>query len=197
MFKEGAWQSMEPMDQGMVLGLLVGAVLALAMWQLPWIAVGVVFGIVIGHVVGRRRKRQSPRLRAQSSSPLHQIDPYGNETPAQRAERLRGGVDEELSAALKALREAWRQYSEEQARRPAERVPTGDERFLAEFGVERGRKFIAANRALHMEAGRVPDPGGPLLGEYNDALKAWADSHPEVDRAELNLIINRLLWEHR
>ncbi|WP_156929997.1 hypothetical protein [Arthrobacter sp. 35/47] len=62
MFKEGAWQSLEPMDQGMVLGLLGGAVLALAMWQLPWIAVGVVFGIVIGHVVGRRRKRQSPRL---------------------------------------------------------------------------------------------------------------------------------------
>lgn len=76
-------------------------------------------------------------------------------------------------------------------------MPSGDERFLTEFGPERGYELLAAIRTLHAEAGSVPDPGGPLLGGYYDALKAWADTHPEVERAELNLIIDRLLWEHR
>lgn len=181
----------------MVLGMLVGAVLALLMWQLHWIALGVGTGIAIGHLVDRRRKRHNVGVQALNDDPLRDMDPYKEETPECRIERLRGGVDEELSAALKALREAWRQYREDPARKAGEQVMTGDERFLAEYGAERGQKFIAVSRALHKEAQSVPDPGGPLLGEYNDALKAWADTHPEVDRAELNLIIDRLLWEHR
>jgi hypothetical protein len=51
-------------------------------------------------------------------------------------------------------------------------------------------------RALEAEAFAIPDPGGPLLGVYADALQAWADSHPEVDRFELNLIITRELRAH-
>ncbi|MHA7239581.1 hypothetical protein [Arthrobacter sp. TMS1-12-1] len=50
--------------------------------------------------------------------------------------------------------------------------------------------------ALLAEARAIPDAGGPLA-EYNDALQAWADSHPEVDRGELTLIIIRQLREHR
>ena len=196
MFKEGALRSLDPVDQGMVFGLLVGSLLTLLMRQLPWIAVGVVFGIGIGHLIGRRN-RHNVGEHALNSDPLPNMDPYKEETPEHRVERLRGGVDKELSAALKAHREAWRQYREDPARKAGEQVPTGDERFLEEFGTERGQKFIAASGALNKEAQSVPDPGGPLLGEYYDALKAWADTHPEVDRAELNLIISRLLWEHR
>jgi hypothetical protein len=54
----------------------------------------------------------------------------------------------------------------------------------------------AQHEALWAEAAAIPDPGGPLLGAYADALRAWADSHPEVDRFELNLIITRELRAH-
>lgn len=43
----------------------------------------------------------------------------------------------------------------------------------------------------------IPDPGGLLLEGYYDALKAWANTHPEVDRDFLQTIIQRQLWEHR
>lgn len=52
-------------------------------------------------------------------------------------------------------------------------MPSGDERFLAEIGSERGQQLLAAVRALHAEAQRVPDPAGPL-GNYADALADWA-----------------------
>lgn len=184
------------MDKGMVLGVLAGAVLALLMWQLSWIAVGVVLDIGVGHMNGRRPVRHKAGQHGLNGAPLPHPDTHPEETPERRVERLRGGVDEELSAALRSHREAWRQYREDPVRKAGEQVPTGDERFLAEFGADRGQKFIAVSRALHKEAGSVPGPGGPLLGEYYDALRAWADTHPEVDRAELNLIIDRLLWEH-
>jgi hypothetical protein len=196
-FKEGAWRSLDPVDQGMVLGVLAGAVLALLMRRLTWIALGVAFGIAIGYLIDRRQERHGSDEQTLNSDPLPDKNPYEEETPEDRLERLRGGVDEELSAALKAHREAWRQYREDPARKAGGQAPTGDERFLAEFGAERGQHYIAVSRALNKEARSVPDPGGPLLGDYNDALEAWADSHPEIDRAELNVIINRLLWEHR
>lgn len=76
-------------------------------------------------------------------------------------------------------------------------APPRNEQFLTEFRAGQGQKPVSAGRTLQEEARSVPDPGGPLLGAYYDALKAWADTHPEVDRAELDRIIDRLLWEHR
>ncbi len=194
MFKEDAWRSLEPLEKGLVLGVLAGTVLALLTWQISWIAVGVSLGTGIGHITGRR-------LRMQRKTGHHAQDedsvPFPVETIEHRAERLREGVDEELSAAMRGLREAWHDYKYDPARHSGEPVPSGDERFITEFGPEGGYELLAAIRTLHAEAGSIPDPCGPLLGGYYDALKAWADTHPEVDRAELNLIIDRLLWEHR
>ncbi|UNK46916.1 hypothetical protein [Arthrobacter sulfonylureivorans] len=105
-------------------------------------------------------------------------------------------VDDELSAALRAYREAWHDYTHDPARRRGESVPSGDERFLAEIGAERGQQLLAAVRALRAEAQRVPDPGGPL-GSYADALADWAATHPEVDRSEMRRITRELLWAQR
>lgn len=105
-------------------------------------------------------------------------------------------VDDELSAALRAYREAWRDYTHDPARRRGAPVPSGDERFLGEIGAERGQQLLAAVRALHVEAQRVPDPGGPL-GNYADALADWAAAHPEVDPSEMRRITRELLWGHR
>ena len=52
-------------------------------------------------------------------------------------------------------------------------------------------------QALWAEAMAIPDPGGLLLEGYYDALKAWASTHPEVDREFLQTVIQRQLWEHR
>ncbi|TLM73143.1 hypothetical protein [Pseudarthrobacter sp. NamB4] len=101
-------------------------------------------------------------------------------------------VDEELSAALAAYRDALEQYQKEPAHKPGE-TPTPDERFLADFGTERGQTFLPTIHALHAEARRVRDPGGPL-GNYSNALVAWADTHPEVDRQVLHRLIRELLW---
>lgn len=51
--------------------------------------------------------------------------------------------------------------------------------------------------ALWAEAAAIPDPGGPLLGAYADALNAWAVSHPEAERSVLTSIIIRQLRIHR
>lgn len=105
-------------------------------------------------------------------------------------------LDEELTAALRAHREARYAYAPDPARQRGEPVPSGDERFLAAVGARRGQKLLAAIRALDAEARRVPDPGGPL-GNYADALSAWAATHPEIDPDELRRITDQLLWEHR
>jgi hypothetical protein len=105
-------------------------------------------------------------------------------------------VDEELSAALRVYREAWHDYTHDPARRRGEPVPSADERFLAGVGAERGQELLAAVRALHGEAQRVPDPGGPL-GNYADALRDWAATHPEDDLSEMSQITRELLWGHR
>jgi hypothetical protein len=52
------------------------------------------------------------------------------------------------------------------------------------------------HEALWAEAAAIPDPEGPLR-EYGDLLWAWADSHPEVDRGVLTIIIIRQLRAHR
>lgn len=106
-------------------------------------------------------------------------------------------VDPDLNAAMKFLHEARRAYKNDPARDSGEPVPSVEERFLAEFGRGRGNGLLTAIQRLHAEAGSIPDPGGPLLGEYLESLQAWADTHPEVDRSELDLIIDRLLWMHR
>jgi hypothetical protein len=54
----------------------------------------------------------------------------------------------------------------------------------------------AQHEALWAEAAAIPDPGGPLLGAYADALEAWAASHPEVDSGVLRSIIIRRLRAH-
>ncbi len=54
----------------------------------------------------------------------------------------------------------------------------------------------AQHEALRAEAAAMPDPEGPL-SEYADLLWAWADSHPEVDRGALTIIILRQLRAHR
>lgn len=124
MFKEGAWRLLDPVDQNMVLGLLVGSLLALLMRQLPWIAVGVAFGIAFGHLIGRRNRHNAGE-HALNSDPVPNMGPYKEETPEHRVERLRGGVDKELSAALKAHREAWRQYREDRRAKPGNRCQPG------------------------------------------------------------------------
>ncbi|TLM87657.1 hypothetical protein [Pseudarthrobacter sp. NamE5] len=101
-------------------------------------------------------------------------------------------IDEELSAALAAYRDAWEQCKKQPPHRPGE-MPTPEDLFLANFGTERGQSFLPTIHALHAEAQRVPDPGGPL-GNYSNALATWADTHPEVDRQVLHRLIRELLW---
>lgn len=101
-------------------------------------------------------------------------------------------VDEELTEALKVYRDALEQFHKQPAHKPGE-VLTPDERFLAEFGAERGPGLLPTIHALHTEARGVRDPGGPL-GNYATALSAWADTHPEVDRRVLHRLIHDLLW---
>lgn len=105
-------------------------------------------------------------------------------------------VDEELSAALRAYYTAWFEYRYDPARRRGEAVPSGKKRFLAAIGSERGPKLWATIRALEHEAGRVPDPGGPLTN-YIEALDAWAATHPEVDPSAMWTITDPLIRGHR
>jgi hypothetical protein len=101
-------------------------------------------------------------------------------------------LDEELNAALKVHREVGQQYAKDRARHSAAPAPTSDELFLAAIGTGAGQRLLADIRALHGEARRVPDPGGPI-GNYIDALMAWAGTHPEVDPSEMQRIINPLI----
>jgi len=105
-------------------------------------------------------------------------------------------VDEGLNTALKVLREAWEQYREDPARKAGEKVPTGDERFLAELGPERGPELLASIRSLLAEAAQVPDPGGPMIN-YVRALAGWAATHPEVSPREMTYITYPLEVQHR
>jgi hypothetical protein len=50
----------------------------------------------------------------------------------------------------------------------------------------------ASIRALQDEAGREPDPGGPLTN-YLDALRAWAATHPEIDPSVMWTITGPLI----
>lgn len=105
-------------------------------------------------------------------------------------------VNEELSAALKAYGEAYRQWRYDPARMRGESVPSSYERFLAAVGSERGPDLWAAIRALKAEAERVPDPGGPIKN-YIDAISAWEKTHPEVDPRAMGTITNPLVRDHR
>ena len=97
--------------------------------------------------------------------------------------------------ALKVLRKAWGQYRDDPARKAGEHVPTGDERFLAKLGPERGPKLLAAIRSLQAEADQVPDLGS--MGDYVQALNDWAATHPEVSRSEMAYIVYPLQLAHR
>lgn len=125
-FREGAWRSLEPLEKGLVLGVLAGTVLALLTWQISWIAVGVFLGIGIGHITGRsRRMQRKTSHHAQDGDSA----PFSVEMTQRRAERLRVGVDEELSAAMRVLREAWHDYKYDPARIPGSQCHPGTSDF--------------------------------------------------------------------
>jgi hypothetical protein len=105
-------------------------------------------------------------------------------------------VDEELSAAVRAHYEAWYQYRYDLARMRGEAVPSGKERFSRRSVPSEVRSYGPAIRELQAEADRVPDPGGPL-GNYIDALNAWASTHPEIDPSAMRFITDPLIRDHR
>lgn len=105
-------------------------------------------------------------------------------------------IDEELSAAMRARREAAAAWHDERRNGVAVPVPMMD-RFVAAVGADRAAVLWARIDELWREAQAVPDPPGPMLEGYAPLLRAWAASHPEVDPEELARIQNRLLFEHR
>lgn len=92
--------------------------------------------------------------------------------------------DQELNAVLRGYSQAWSRYVSPPAMQGVKpRLPA---------------QAQAAINKLQAEAGRVPDPGGPL-SNYSDALAAWAAvNHPEIDWLEMNRhILHKLVFDHR
>ncbi len=187
---------MKPVEKGLLLGVLGGVVLALLTWQITWIAGGVFLGTTAGYIIRHRQRGQHKTVQdTKTGAPLTRPD--AEERSARRMGLSHAGVDEELAAAMRTVRETWTDYRRARSRHSGEPVLSVDELLAAKFGHERGKELWAEIRALHAEAESVPDPGGPVIGEYADALRAWADTHPEVDPFELNLIVGRQMREHR
>lgn len=92
--------------------------------------------------------------------------------------------DQELNAVLRGYSEAWSKYISPPAMQGVEPVLPAQAR--------------AAINKLQSEAGRVPDPGGPL-SNYSDALATWAAvKHPDIDALEMNRhILHKLIFDHR
>ncbi|MCC2593784.1 hypothetical protein LKO27_10240 [Tessaracoccus sp. OS52] len=105
-------------------------------------------------------------------------------------------IDDELSAALRTLREANHEALFDPARRGPGTVPTGADRFLAHYGTQRGHKLLEGVQEVWQEARRVPDPGGPITG-YGLELRKWAATRPDIDPRALQEIIDRLMFQNR
>jgi hypothetical protein len=102
-------------------------------------------------------------------------------------------IDQEPSDSLQIYYKAWHEHVyDPERRKPGAVVPSIDERFLAAIDSARAEDLLRRVHALHAEAGRVPDPGGPL-DNYIRALDEWAHSHPEVDPQSVHWITTRLI----
>jgi hypothetical protein len=67
-FRENAWRSLEPVQQGLLIGLGIGVLVAVFTESLSWIAIGVGVGVAIGHHIGRRRTRTQNSTRTQEAT---------------------------------------------------------------------------------------------------------------------------------
>jgi hypothetical protein len=116
----------------------------------------------------------------------------GLPTGQQTIERV---IDAELTAALRAYAEAERDYERERfelRERPAASVA---DRFLAMVDAERAPELLARVEALAREARSVPDQ--QPIWTYPHQLRAWAATHPEVERDALSPIMSKLIFENR
>ncbi len=207
-FKEDAWTSLNPVQQGLIIGVGAGAVLGAFTDDLPWIAAGVFLGVGIGQRVGRRRARtQSPTHRAEDIMKRRPI-PRHTPTPKvvteeERESSLRsaawynggrrGDGKTDRAGALATMRETIGGF-------PPERYE--DELDAALAGIEEARIRVVARRAEHVAEARELDPLNAVLdlhyfnrwfsglvGQYGlgriDLREALGDlyAHEEIDEA--------------
>ncbi|MGQ1798073.1 hypothetical protein ACT4S5_13185 [Kocuria oceani] len=182
------WRTLEPIQQGLLIGMVVGAVIALLVRNLVWIAAFMSWGAAVGWLLGRRRRRQDAAPSPQDEGPaVDEREP----TLAAAADRHIGEVLSGIDRTVVA-----EQLSDEVPGLPAERYGTALDAALSRYdraherALARRHEVVARARDLDALGGVFElelfnrRPGQPKI----DVRGALGDLH---DRAALDDAIAR------